>query len=146
LQRFRDRATAGEPDAEAIERFRQVMDEDFSTPEAVSLLFDLVRDGNRLLDKGGDASALAGAVEEIVGVFGLDAATLPPETALDLGDLPTRFGIDGSGPDVIEQLIQLRAMAREERRFDDADAIRLGLEQAGVVLEDGPDGTRWLRK
>jgi cysteinyl-tRNA synthetase len=146
LQRFRDRATAGEPDAAALERFRAVMDEDFATPEAVSLLFDLVRDGNRLLDEGGDAAALAGAVEEIVGVFGLDDAALPVETTLDLGDLPARFGIEGSGPEVIDQLIDLRARAREERKFDDADAIRLGLDEAGVVLEDGPDGTRWLRK
>jgi cysteinyl-tRNA synthetase len=146
LQRFRDRATPGEPDADALERFRAVMDEDFATPEAVSLLFDLVRDGNRLLDQGGDAASLAGAVEEIVGVFGLDDATLPVETTLDLGDLPARFGIEGSGLQVIDQLIELRARAREERRFDDADAIRQGLDEAGVVLEDGPDGTRWLRK
>jgi cysteinyl-tRNA synthetase len=47
---------------------------------------------------------------------------------------------------VIDQLIELRARAREERRFDDADSIRRGLDEAGVVLEDGPDGTRWLRK
>jgi cysteinyl-tRNA synthetase len=146
LQRFRERATPGEPDPDALERFRAVMDEDFATPEAVSLLFDLVRDGNRLLDQGGDAGSLAGAVEEIVGVFGLDDATLPVESTLDLGDLPARFGIEGSGPEVIDQLIELRARAREERRFDDADAIRQGLDEAGVVLEDGPDGTRWLRK
>jgi cysteinyl-tRNA synthetase len=146
LQRFRDRATPGEPDPAALDRFREVMDEDFATPEAMSLLFDLVRDGNRLLDEGEDAAALAGAVEEIVGVFGLDDAALPAETTLDLGDLPARFGIEGSGPEVIDQLIELRATAREERRFDDADAIRLGLDEAGVVLEDGPDGTRWLRK
>jgi cysteinyl-tRNA synthetase len=146
LQRFRDRATPGDPDPAALDRFREVMDEDFATPEAVSLLFDLVRDGNRLLDEGGDAAALAGAVEEIVGVFGLDDATLAAETTLDLGDLPARFGVDGSGPEVIDQLIELRARAREERRFDDADAIRRGLDEAGVVLEDGPDGTRWLRK
>jgi cysteinyl-tRNA synthetase len=146
LQRFRDRATPGEPDPAALDRFREVMDEDFATPEAMSLLFDLVRDGNRLLDEGEDAAALAGAVEEIVGVFGLDDAALPAETTLDLGDLPARFGIEGSGPEVIDQLIELRATAREERRFEDADAIRLGLDEAGVVLEDGPDGTRWLRK
>jgi cysteinyl-tRNA synthetase len=146
LQRFRDRAIPGDPDSGALDRFREIMDDDFATPEAVSLLFDLVRDGNRALDKGGDASAIAGAAEEIVGVFGLDDATLPAETALDLGDLPARFGIDGQGPGVIDQLIEIRARAREERRFDDADSIRLGLEEAGVVLEDGPDGTRWLRK
>jgi cysteinyl-tRNA synthetase len=146
LQRFRNRATAGEPDPEAIERFREAMDDDFGTPLAVSQLFDLVREGNRLLDDGGDAGPIAGAVEVIVGVIGLDDASLPADLALDLGDLPGRFGLDGDGHEVVDRLVELRAMAREERRFADADAIRDGLEEAGVILEDGPDGTRWLRK
>ncbi|HEU4915870.1 MAG TPA: cysteine--tRNA ligase [Acidimicrobiia bacterium] len=146
LQRFRDRAWPGDPDSATLDRFRQVMDEDFATPEAVSLLFDLVRDGNRALDEGRDASAIAGAVEEIVGVFGLDDASSSAETALELGDLPARFGIEGTGPDAVDRLVEARALARKERRFDDADAIRLGLEEVGVILEDGPDGTHWLRR
>jgi cysteinyl-tRNA synthetase len=146
LQRFRDRATAGEPDPDAITRFREAMDDDFGTPLAVSQLFDLVREGNRLLDEGGDASAIAGAVEIIAGVLGLDDASLPAEEALDLSDLARRFGLEGDGHDVVDRLVELRALAREERRFDDADAIRDGLEKVGVILEDGPDGTRWLRK
>jgi cysteinyl-tRNA synthetase len=99
-----------------------------------------------MLDGGGDASSIAGAVEEIVAVFGLDDATGPPTEHVDLGDLPQRFGLDGEAEAVIDRLIDLRAHAREERRFDDADAIRQGLEEVGVILEDGPDGTRWLRK
>jgi cysteinyl-tRNA synthetase len=146
LQRFRDRATAGEPDPSALERFKEVMDDDFGTPQAVSLLFDLVRDGNRVLDEGGDAFAIAGAVETIVGVLGLDDATAQVRSGLDLGDLPRRFGLDGDGDDVVDKLVDLRARAREDRRYAEADAIREGLERAGVVLEDGPDGTRWLRK
>ncbi len=146
LQRFRDRAIVGEPDTEAVTRFRKVMDDDFGTPLAVSQLFDLVREGNRLLDEGGDAGAIAGAVEVIVEVLGLDDASLPFETSLDLGDLPARFGVEGDGHEVVDRLVELRAQARDERRFEDADAIRDGLEAAGVMLEDGPDGTRWLRK
>ncbi|MET0566601.1 MAG: cysteine--tRNA ligase [Acidimicrobiia bacterium] len=146
LQRFRDRASSGEPDPVAIARFREVMNDDFGTPLAVSLLFDLVRDGNRLLDDGGDAAAIAGAVETIVGVLGLDDASVPAEESLDLGDLPGRFGLVGDAHDVLDRLVELRAAAREDRRFEDADAIRDGLEKAGVTLEDGPDGTRWLRK
>jgi cysteinyl-tRNA synthetase len=146
LQRFRDRATAGEPEPTAVEQFTEVMDDDFGTPQAVSLLFDLVRDGNRLLDDGGDASAVAGAVESIVGVLGLDDATLPGKVVLDLGDLPRRFGLEGDGEEVVDRLVDLRTRAREDRRYDDADAIREGLERVGVILEDGPDGTRWIRK
>ncbi len=146
LQRFRDRAIAGDPDMEAVTRFREAMDDDFGTPLAVSQLFDLVREGNRLLDAGGDAGAIAGAVEVIVEVLGLDDASMPIETSLDLGDLPARFGVEGDGHEVVDRLVELRAQARDERRFEDADAIRDGLEAAGVMLEDGPDGTRWLRK
>jgi cysteinyl-tRNA synthetase len=146
LQRFRERATPGEPDPKAIASFREAMDDDFGTPQAVSLLFDLVREGNRALDEGEDVSAIAGAVEEIVGVLGLDDASMPAENVLDLGDLAIRFGVEGDGDDLVDRLVQLRARARADKRFDDADAIRDGLEQAGVSLEDGPRGTRWVRK
>jgi cysteinyl-tRNA synthetase len=122
------------------------MDDDFGTPQAVSLLFDLVRDGNRALDESGDASALAGAIETIVGVLGLDDAAASRKSTIDLGDLPQRFGLPGDGADVVDQLVHLRNQARKDRRYEDADAIRDGLELAGVILEDGPDGTRWLRK
>jgi cysteinyl-tRNA synthetase len=67
-------------------------------------------------------------------------------TELDLDDLPQRFGIDPGSEDVIGQLIDLRWQARAEGRFADADSIRDGLEELGVTLEDGPDGTRWLRR
>jgi cysteinyl-tRNA synthetase len=146
LQRFRGRVTPGTPDETALDRFRDAMDDDFGTPQAVSLLFDLVRDGNRLLDDGGDASRLAGAVEVIVDVLGLDDATMPADSALELGDLPLRFGVEGDGEAVIDRLVEIRNEARAGRRFEEADAIRDGLERAGVILEDGPDGTRWLRK
>jgi len=146
LQRFRERATPGEPDPVAIASFREAMDDDFGTPQAVSLLFDLVREGNRALDDGEDASGIAGAVEEIVAVLGLDDASMPDETILDLSDLASRFGVEGDGDDLVDRLVQLRAQARADKRFDDADAIRDGLEQAGVSLEDGPRGTRWVRR
>ncbi|HEX5694980.1 MAG TPA: cysteine--tRNA ligase [Acidimicrobiia bacterium] len=146
LNRFRGRVTPGEPDPTALERFTEVMDDDFGTPQAVSLLFDLVRDGNRLLDEGEDAAAVAGAVETIVGVLGLDDASAPDRADLDLTELSKRFGVEASGEDMIRGLIELRNQARHDRRYADADAIREGLEQVGVILEDGADGTRWIRK
>ena len=134
LDRFRARAEAGVPDSDAINSFREFMDDDFGTPQAVSLLFDLVREGNRLIDDGGDASAIAGAVEEIVGVLGIDDASGP---AVDVG---------GLSDEEIEGMVEERDQARSDRRFDDADRIRQELDEAGVTLEDGPDGTRWLRR
>lgn len=134
LDRFRERVTPGEPDPAAIERFTRAMDEDFGTPQAVSLMFDLIREGNRVLDDGGDASALAGAVETIVEVLGLDDADEAPKAAASLSD------------GEIEALVAERDEARAERDFVRADEIRDRLAAAGVTIEDGPHGTRWLRR
>jgi cysteinyl-tRNA synthetase len=134
LDRFRNRVGPGVPDPKAMERFEEAMDDDFGTPQAVSLLFDLVREGNRVLDEGGDASGLAGAVEEIVGVLGLDDATSAPLSTPGLSD------------EEILDLISRRDHARTERRFEEADEIRDRLTRAGVTIEDGPNGTRWVRR
>ena len=134
LDRFRSRTEPGDPDPEAMERFTLAMDEDFGTPDAVSLMFELVREGNRILDDGGDATAIAGAVEEIVGVLGLDDGSEPADSTPVLSDSE------------VEALVERRTAARDEGRYADADAIRDELAAKGVVLEDSPDGTRWLRK
>ncbi len=134
LDRFRTRVEPGEPDADAVARFTEAMDNDFGTPEAVSLMFDLVREGNRVLDGGGDAAPLAGAVATIAGVLGIDDAY---ESSVPVSEL---------SEEEIERLVADRQAAREDRRFDDADAIRHELAAKGVTLEDSPDGTRWIRK
>jgi cysteinyl-tRNA synthetase len=134
LDRFRDRVTPGVPEPEAIAAFTEVMDDDFGTSQAVSLMFDLIREGNRVLDEGGDGGAIAGAVEAIVGILGLDDAEPAPVSAGGISD------------DEIERLVSLRDEARAARDFDRADEIRDRLTSAGVSIEDGPDGTRWLRK
>ncbi|MEX1038797.1 MAG: cysteine--tRNA ligase [Acidimicrobiia bacterium] len=147
LDRFRARGSAGTPDPSVMARFEEAMDDDFGTPQAVSALFDAAREGNKLLDDGQDASALLGAVEEIVDVLGLDEGTRPEEVELDLTALAATFEVAaGDLESTIDALVQKRAEARTERRFDDADTIRDGLDAAGILLEDGPDGTRWLRK
>ncbi len=147
LDRFRERGTAGEPDSDVMSRFVSAMDDDFGTPQAISVLFDAVREGNKVLDNGGDAAGLLGAVEEIVTVLGLDDGSAPVETTVDLSGLAGRFGLSSTSlEETLDALISIRNEARESRRFDDADAIRDGLDVAGIVLEDGPDGTRWLRK
>ncbi len=133
LDRFRERVDAGEPDADSLDRFRAAMDDDFGTPQAVSLMFDLVREGNRIADSGGDASGLSGTVEEIVGILGLDDATRGPVHEGGLSD------------EAIEDLVAKREAARAEKDFASADAIRDELAAAGVTIEDSADGTRWVR-
>jgi cysteinyl-tRNA synthetase len=146
LNRFRTRLEPGEPDPRALEEFRRVMDSDFSTSEAVSLLFDLVREGNRLIDSGGDATRLAGAVEMIVSVLGIDEGMPAPDRDLMLEGLAARFGLAGTDEDVIETLINMRNAARADGKFAEADSIRDALAEVGVILEDAADGTRWVRR
>jgi cysteinyl-tRNA synthetase len=134
LDRFRERVTPGQPDPGAMVVFTEAMDDDFGTSQAVSLMFDLIRDGNRVLDKGGDASAIAGAVEVIVGVLGIDDAEPAPVSAGGISD------------EEIERLVARRDEARASRDFEEADEIRARLAASGVIIEDGADGTRWLRR
>ncbi len=133
LDRFRERLEPGDPDQGALDRFIEAMDDDFGTPQAVSLLFDLIRGGNRLVDEGGNARGVAGAVEEIVSVLGLDDAEAAPTNGVlseaEIGDM-----------------VDARNEARATRNFAEADRIRDELAAVGVIIEDGPDGTRWLRK
>ena len=100
------------------------------------------------MDAGGEADALVAAVREIVGVLGLDAG----DTAGGLDEEAIRavaaeFGVEADGDieDAIEKLLAVRAEARQARDFATADAVRDGLSRAGVVVEDTPDGARWLR-
>jgi cysteinyl-tRNA synthetase len=138
----------GQPDSEVIDRFVEKMDEDFATPEAISVLFDAVRDANRALDAGEDATGLASAVHEIVDVLGLR----PPDTGLedvaaDIGSLADRVGCASadSPEETLEALLGKRASARADKDFATSDAIRDGLAAIGIVVEDTADGARWHR-
>ena len=136
------------PDSGALERFTKAMDDDFNTAEGMSVLFDLVRDGNRHLDAGEDAGPHIAAFDELAGVLGLD------EPASGIGDLreqltviAERFAVNGAESDeLVEGLIAARMAARQERDFSTSDAIRDSLADVGLILEDGADGTSWHRR
>ncbi|AOW12944.1 cysteine--tRNA ligase [Hydrogenophaga crassostreae] len=114
-------------------RFRTAMDEDFGTPEAVSVLFDLASEINR----SGDA-LMAGLLRALGGTLGL------------LQSEPTSYlqgGQAASGPDetAIAAQIEARATAKRAKDFAEADRIRQNLLAQGVVLKDGLSGTTWER-
>lgn len=112
------------------QRFRSAMDEDFGTPEAVAVLFELASEVNRTQDK-----ALAGLLRALGGTLGLLQAD------------PQRFLQGGNANDetAIQALIDQRVAAKAARDFAEADRIRKVLLDQGIVLKDNPTGTTWER-
>ena len=121
------------------ERFRTAMDDDFNTPEAYSVLFDMAREVNRLkADDLAAANALGAALRQLAGVLGL--LQQDPEVFLQGG-----ANADDSETAEIEALIKARNDARAAKDWPAADAARNRLTEMGIVLEDGPQGTTWRR-
>jgi len=114
-------------------RFKEAMDDDFNTPEALAVLFDLANEVNRTKD----ASSL-GLLKNLAGVLGL--LQRKPDEFLQGGVQSAMVGeLD------VEGLIQARLSAKKNKNFAEADAIRKQLADAGIVLEDTPQGTTWRR-
>ena len=132
-------AEEGALEEEWLVRFRAAMDDDFNTPEAVSVLFDLAHEINRTRAADPDrARALAATLRSLGGVLGLLGAD--PDAWL-------RGETGGEGPDedAVEAMIAQRNEARARRDWAEADRLRDELAAAGIVLEDGAQGTAWRR-
>jgi cysteinyl-tRNA synthetase len=139
------------------QRFQEAMDDDFNTPEALAVLFDLAREINRRREQDAQATAGLGAeLRRLGGVLGILQAD--PEAYLKGGDVVTGNGrlaaqpssISGEGDAVfteerIDELIEQRAQAKKEKNWAEADRIRDELQEAGIQLEDGSGGTTWRR-
>ena len=122
------------------QRFCAAMDDDFNTPEALAVLFEIVTALNRArADQDAPlASQLAGNLRYLAGVIGLlqgDAEAFLKGSA----------GDDGLSDEQIETLIQQRIEAKQAKQWSEADRIRDELQAQGVIVEDGAGGSRWRR-
>ena len=109
-------------------RFKAAMDEDFGTPEAVAVLFELAGEVNRSKSR-----QLAGLLRALGAILGL------------LQDDPAAFLQAGArvAGDEIDALVAQRSAAKAARNFGEADRIRQELLARGIVLKDSPTGTTW---
>jgi cysteinyl-tRNA synthetase len=129
---------AGEPDMtidwnepHAV-RFKAAMDEDFNTPIAVAVLFDLAASVNK--ESSVPSARLLKALGKTLGLL-----QQTPEVYMQ-GGVNANFDVGD-----IDRLIQARTQAKTARDFALADSIRAELLSKGVVLKDGPDGTTWVK-
>lgn len=136
---------AAEPPAEEqwTARFEAAMNDDFNTPEALAVLFDISRNINRAVDDGeaDKAASLAALLRRLGARVGLLQGDV--EQFLKAGQPGAETG--ALSDEQIEAAIAARKAARSARQFAEADRIRDQLEQAGVILEDGAGETTWRR-
>ena len=124
------RATTGFAD-DFLRNFIDSMDDDLNTPKALAVVFSLVRKGNALIDRGfigsEDASRVLEALEKVnsvLGIMELGEEVLPPH---------------------LMELLTRREAARKRKNFAESDKLRRELLDAGIVVEDTPEGSHWKR-
>ncbi|NPC56700.1 cysteine--tRNA ligase [Caenimonas soli] len=127
-------------------RFKTAMDNDFATPEAVAVLFELAAEVNR-----GKSPQVAGLLKALGGCLGIlqgDPKGFLQNTGLLSGRIAMTTSVTGTltvetlGA-MVERKIAERAAAKKARNFAEADRIRKELLDQGVVLKDSPTGTTW---
>ena len=127
---------AVERDEATVVRFREAMDHDFGTGDAMATVFETVRRANGALDgndESNQATALALTAIELANVLGL-------QVSLDAG-----AGSSGDDDAKIEALVAARTQAKADKDFAEADRIRDELAAMGITLEDTATGPIWYR-
>lgn len=122
--------------AAALEQFNSSLDDDLNSAEALAAIFEYVRDVNTAMDSGGFHAGDAAAALDLLARFDAIFDVLRPAQASQTGIADAE----------VERLIGERQAAKKARNFARADEIRNELQDAGVILEDTKEGTRWKRK
>ena len=145
IEGFLDRASAvgGEPSSvvELDQRFVAAMDDDLGTPAAMAVIYDTVREGNKLLSAGPSEALMeaASAVRAMLDILGLD----PADPAWGSASTATTDKLTNAVDRLVAGLLEQRAEARAAKDFAAADAIRDRIQAAGIEIEDTPTGPKW---
>ncbi|MDR3503605.1 MAG: cysteine--tRNA ligase [Legionella sp.] len=121
----------GELDEHWIAEFNKAMNDDFNTPVALSVLFQLSHEVNK--NANPVLAATLKHLAEVMGLLQSDASEF------------LQAGLADDDKVIIEQLIAQRLQARADRNWERADQIRVELLEQGIELEDGPKGTTWRK-
>ncbi len=119
----------------AATAFRESLDDDLNTAEALAAVFEYIRDTNTAMDAGEFLAGNAAAALEFLGLF---------DSVFDVLKPSAREG--GLSDSDIDALIAERTAAKKSRNFGRADEIRKQLADQGVLLEDTKEGVRWKRQ
>ena len=123
------------------EKFEAAMNDDLNTSIALSVVFELVRLANGLIEEGTTTKGTLDAVDDLFRKLGGDCLGIVED------EYPQISGADDELVDrLVNVLIEQRGDARKRGDFAAADAVRDKLEKIGIVLEDKPDKTEWRRK
>ncbi|MBT8241967.1 MAG: cysteine--tRNA ligase [Acidimicrobiia bacterium] len=122
---------SAELDSDAVAEFRTQMEDDFGTPEAMAIAFELVRRANGAIDSGDDSAAsLVATAIDLTGALGLRIGETQPTSDDDVR---------------IDELVAARTEAKANKDFAEADRIRDELAGQGITIEDTPTGPIWRR-
>jgi len=130
-------------------RFRDAMNDDFNTPEAVAVLFELVKEANK--PRALEDAKLLKSLAAMLGLLQRDPISFFQGPRVQLTDVSARVEAGtvsaaiGYTPEQIKKLIDHRNVARKAKKFAESDRIRKELLDAGITLEDTPQGTVWRR-
>ena len=133
------------------QRFKAAMDDDFNTPEAMAVLFDMANELNRT--KSVDTARQLKGLGDVMGLLQEDPIERSQRSRNIVGQI--KSAEDGNTdsaasaavhtPETIEHMIKARTTAKQAKNYAEADRIRKELLAAGIILEDSAAGTTWRR-